>query len=197
LVVPGLFPPSQADQVWLWDPSGLEWTAYYQGTDGEFRLSDAWPGDLTPTNPPVLPGEGFFVLSSSISTETNNVPLMGEVVSVQTQEVDIVDGFQALGYPFSAKVNIQDAQFVESGATILPNALFPPSSADQIWIFDAEADTYVGYYLNTDGQWYAVEDYPGGSPVDVDLDLGQGFWYQAVSAFPGPWTTTNRYIDNL
>ena len=195
-VAPASFPPVYADQVWIYDSSALEWSTYYQETDGQFYDSDNWPVG-SPTNPPVMPGEGVLIQSSVGAVSTNVVPLMGEVVTVMTQKVDVVSGFQVLGYPFSSGTDIQDTSFADTGNR-LASPFLPPVLADIIWILD-DAGVYHNYYLNSDGFWYNVDDWTGvggETPVSgVNLDLGQGFWYQATGGFE--WSETNKYLNSL
>lgn len=192
---PFSLPPPFADVVSLFDPSVPEWKFYYQGTDNMFYDVDAWPAG-SPTNPPLAPGEGFLLQSSVGSTTTNTIALMGEVVSVATQTLAMVTGFQVCGYPFSSDIDIQNTSFASMpGATKLADPMLPPPLADVISVMDASGN-YVNYYLNTDGKWYDVSAWPAGTPVtDVVLRLGQGFWYNAIGSFS--WVETNKYINNL
>lgn len=195
-VPPASLPPVYADQVWIYDSSALEWTTYYQQTDGQFYNADDWPVG-TPTNPPVLPGKGLLIQSSVGSVASNNVPLMGQVVTVVTQEMDVVSGFQVLGYPFSSGIDIQDTTFADTGNR-LASPVFPPVLADIIWVLDDNGE-YKNYYLNSDGLWYDVDEWTGvggeTAVSGVTLDLGKGFWYQATGGFT--WSETNKYLNNL
>ena len=114
--------------------------------------------------------------------------LHGEAVDVATQAVEIVTGFQLVGYPFSADIDLQDMDFANDGAT----ANNKVGGGARVYIWDG--DGYGIYQLKTDLMWYATTNF-GGGPVDVTVPLGQGFWYEAKTSFT--WTETNRYLGNL
>jgi hypothetical protein len=190
---PVAMPPAFADELWMWDPSDLAWKTYYQGDDNNFYDANEWP-ILNAVNPAIQPGTGFFPQSSVLSTETNVIALMGEVVMVGTQQVGVAVGFQTLGYPFSSKIAVQDTSFKTLGNSIDP-AILPPPLADNIWIWDNATGTYLCYFLANDGKWYDSNQWPTLVEATFDLELGGGFWYQAVGSFT--WVETNKYLNNL
>ena len=161
-----------------------KWGNYWQQPDGVFYDT----ATFAPSNAPLVPGQMFFVLTPDASTTTNTLPLMGEVVTVVIQKIDIVPGLNGISYPFSSSVELQDTTFLADGGT----SAFFPGDADQIWVLPASG-SWKNYFLNADGSWYDSDTF---SPVtDTALDLGQGFWYEAKGAFT--WSETNKYLNNL
>lgn len=168
-----------ADNVYLWDATAQAYARYYMKPDGLFYLFGG-----SASNPPLRPGQGFWVGSGTTASLTNEICLMGEVVDVVTQQTRVVQGFQMLGYPFSCDIHVQDTAFATNGATANAKA----GGADNIYVWDGT--TYKRYYLKPDGKWYVF----GGSiatNVTDSLSMGKGFWYEARGTFN--WSETNKY----
>ena len=170
-----------ADKVYLWDTANAKWDQYFQKLNGNFYnvLSTS-----TPTNPVVDVGEGFFV-QSVVSTQ-RVMTMLGEVVPVATQSVDIVVGFQALGYPFSSDVMLGDMAFTNSGTKSNLQG-----GADKVYIY--ENGQYVQVFMKLNNLWYRTDN--TSVPTNVTIKIGQGFWYQAKN----PYTNEepSPYVDNL
>ena len=186
-----------ADRVIMYDTSdggGYQAYAMWDGDQQFYPCNniDEWNNSL-PTNPVIPEAAGFWVVAGSGTTGTNELALMGEVVSVQTQEIDIVEGYQLISYPFSSGIAIKDLDFENDGATANSHYL----AADRIVVW--EGDHYQQYALFTDNAWYAANDIDEwNNAVDETervLALGEGMWYIAQEEFP--WSETNKYLSNL
>jgi hypothetical protein len=181
--------PTSADRVYLWDTGSSTWKQYFQKANGSFYDANVPPW-TTPTNPPMVAGQGFFIQSPSSSTTTNTITFAGEVVDVATQLTSVVSGFQTLGYPFSSATGLADMTLRAQGT-----AGTVPSAADRVYVYDPVAG-YVQYWLkSTDRQWRKASEFPLGNPQNPAIALGQGFWYQAKNGFT--WAETNAYLNNL
>jgi hypothetical protein len=177
-----------ADQVIMWADGGYKGFAM---KDDQFYSLGDWVGG-TPTNPAVVPGQGFWLKSAGTQID---VVLTGQAVeSVNTSNL-VNEGFQFLAYPFSCKRNIQDTGFVASGAK--GGTTYGYGSADQIIFWTGSA--YNGYALKeSTGKWYALADYAAGPEADVEIDLSQGFWYKRVIGEGSfYWSEDNPYDENL
>jgi hypothetical protein len=188
----------KADKVYIWDTALGDsggFRVYAQKDDRQFYDVGAWGG--SPTNPPLTAGTGMFLQSGFAASETNEIVLMGEAVDVEEQQMDVVEGFQVMAYPFSSDINIQDTDFANDGARKGTATAF--KKADKLYEWDLNLGTEGGfnvYGLKDDDQWYDVGAW-GGAPVDVDIKVGAGFYYESFNTNGFVWSETNQYLDNL
>jgi hypothetical protein len=143
------------------------------------------------TNPPIVPGMGFWLKSSTTSTLPREITLIGQVVSVVTQSMNVVSGLQFLAYPFSCDINIQNTSFT-NGAN--KGSQFDYSTADQIVVWCATK--YQNYGLKSNGLWYACNNLTEwiGTPATTNIVMGQGFWYKKTKGIGYSWVETNKYL---
>lgn len=177
--------PGPADKVYLWDTGSSAWKQFFQKADGNF-YDAAVPPWTVPTNPAVAIGEGFFIQGGAATT--NTVTMLGEVIEAGTQSTDIVPGFQTLGFPFSSDFMLGDMAFTNAGTK---GAV--PGPADKVYVF--ENGQYVQLFMKTDNKWYRADNPPWTSPTNVNIRIGQGFWYEAQNAFTN--NESNPYSVNL
>jgi hypothetical protein len=181
------------DRIILYDALTQTYQTWAQWTNGNFYRANnlsQWQAVIfgnTPGNPEVPIGTGFWILSSA----TNIINFVGNVVMVDQQVVPISTGLALLGYPFSSAVSIADLGLVSSGATANNNY----GLADQISIYENGA--YRTYALRA-GKWYeanSLANWRQEIEADFELQPGQGFFYRAQSAFS--WTENNPYLMSL
>ena len=185
-----------ADRVVMFDTVAGQYQNYaiYDGDMEYYPCNNAaeWESS-SPIDPDIPEGAGFWIVSGT--TQTNEIALMGEVVTVATQEIDIVEGYQLVGYPFSSKIALKDMDFENDGATANGNYLL----ADRMVVWDV--DHYQAYGLYTDGAWYPCNDAAewenAVSETERVLELGEGMWYISQSASTWQWSETNQYLTNL
>lgn len=179
--------PTSGDRVYKFNPTTSQYSIYARkSSDGLYHDTANWSGAAT--NPAIASGEAFWVRSASTATNYD-VIVMGEVVSVLTQQTAIVTGFQLAGYPFSSDVALNETLIKDTGrkSTL-------PSNADRIYLWNGT--TYVIYGLWTNGLWYPTTAFGGANPPATNvITLGSGFWYNAKTNMT--WTETNKYAGNL
>jgi hypothetical protein len=191
---------SSADRVIVWDAGTDQYTTYaayddtgYGGSTIEWRDASDFYGSAV--NPVIPVGSAFWIQSSGSVTDTNLV-ITGDVVATASATNQIVTGFQMLSYPFSTDVDLNETM-LEQNAT--GDALF--SSADRVIAWNDVSQAYKTYALYDDTgyggstrEWRDAGDFynPAGA---ISVTLGQGFWYEAQSAFT--WVETNKYYGNL
>jgi len=180
------------DRVVRWDPDTDTYQTYAQYTDGNFYKANSqieFNGSPV-VNPQIPLGEGLWIISSDTASSTNTISFSGDVVSVETQTVDVVSDFQILSYPYSSDIPLNDTAFNDSGATKSDTY----SLCDKIAVW--ENPTYQSYGLAADGNWYKANDAVEWNTAPLatnDIALSQGIWYIASGGFS--WVETNRYMS--
>jgi hypothetical protein len=181
------------DRIILWNSSGQLYQAWAQWTDGVFYKANnltEWNAGIS-GDPEIPVGKGFFISSGNIS---NTLWLSGNVITVVTQNVTMAAGFQIVGNPFSCPVGIQvvGEQIFNCGAATDDSYL----DCDRIHIW--ENDHYQSYALWTDGIFYKANnlaEWNLGIPAIVNIELGQGYFYEARAPFT--WVSTNAYLSAI
>lgn len=192
---------SNADQVIFWDTVSKQYRSYALKTnDYQFHgcLNESeWNGPAT--NPPLTNGVGFWLLSPTGAASSISVTFMGEVVGTSTQQIAITNSLQLICYPFSAELNLVDADFKNDGASKGKNVNGGYAKADQIAVWTPVPGSYTTVALKTNDNWYYISSWTGGAPVtDMVFTLSRGFWYiHYTGGAPFVWSETNRYLDNL
>jgi len=193
--------PGDGDQVKFWDTAASKYKTYQVklGT-GEFYGTDDYVNDWilgSATNPVVVAGNAFWIIATA--TTNVDISLTGQAVEADPATVKIVEGPQFLSHPLSSMVNIQDLDMVNDGAVSGAN----PGDGDTIKFWDGTKYVSAGLKNTVPVKWYDSDDYVNGwilgSPLDIDIDLGVGFWYISENATPGgyDWTQANPYAANL
>jgi len=175
------------DRVYLYDSGTQTYQAWAQYSDGVFYKANTateWNAGIS-GNPEIPVGTGFFLSPGNAS---NTLIFAGDVVMDATNPVEIVEGYQILGFPYSAGEAIQDTTLFTDGAAAAANYL----SCDRIFTY---ADgVYQAYAIYTDGVWYKANDateWNQGVAATADIDLSKGFFYNAQTAMT--WNQTNIY----
>ena len=172
-----------ADQVFIWNTSKTMYDIYAMKSDNLFHDANNFGGPAT--NPPLRSGEGFWIRSAPAAPATRSIVLAGEAVPDDAVTNNIVPGFQMKAFPFSCDVSIQDLDFKNDGAT----AAAKVGNADKIYLWQSGAYAIFGL-KNTDLMWHDANNF-GGTAAVTNIQLGQGFWYEAKGTFA--WSETNRY----
>ena len=142
-----------------------------------------------------------WIQGSTLNTQ--KVVIAGDVVMAGAATNNVVQGLQLIANPFSEQVTL-------SNLTIHVNAEGHYNSAgqaDQIMVWNAASQSYQNlalYDLRTFGEqysyltgWKAVNGFgPTSAYVNVTLNPGQGFWFQAING-PFQWVEPNDYRDSL
>ena len=182
------------DVVILWDSVQSKYQAYAQWTDGVFyKANDAteWDAGLA-ANPEIPVGTAMWVVPSSAQSTNKTLTLAGEVVAVSTQKLNVVSGWQMIGYPLTCDVLMQNTGFAASGAAKDNSVAY----CDQIitWL----GDRYQTYALWTDSKWYKANDateWDNSILATNTVVLGEGFWYIAQNNLTV--TEVSPYYNNL
>jgi hypothetical protein len=183
-----------ADKIYLWDPSVPEYKIYAQDSDGTFYNVDDWGG--TPvTDKLMTAGTAFWLAAAGASGDTNEITIMGEVVDVVTQKVDMVEGLNLVSYGFSTDIRLPDTDLVNDGAALgTPKGEAGP--ADKVYIWNGSE--YEIYAPDETGTWWNVGSWQTGSPASNLIEIGEGFWFnRATGQGTMTWDETNVYLNNL
>ena len=183
---------SAADKVIMWN--GTSYDVYGISNDGLFHNAyDLTTWIAAAVNPTIGPGDAFW-LEDAVG-DGIDVALTGQAVEDPSPDIPIAAGLQFVCYPLSAKIDIQDTSF-SGTAGVGKGGAFDFSAADKIIMWNGAS--YDVYGLKDDNRWYDAFDLTTwiGLEVDVDLDLGVGFWYEhQLTGFT--WTENNPYLANL
>lgn len=187
---------AECDKVSIWNPSTVAYEIFARNpSDNQFHWATNFSGAAT--NPGIVAGEAFYIsspLAGVYAAGSNTIVLMGEVVDVVTQAIQIVPGYQMLAYGFSSDVNLQDLDFANDGALAHSKA----ANADQIRIWDPNTSSFLILALSSsDMKWHWATNFSGAAPTNINVDLGRGFWYWSQTNITWTWSETNRYINNL
>jgi hypothetical protein len=181
-----------ADKIYLWDASVPEYKIYAQDSDGTFYDVADWQGAPV-TDKLMTAGTAFWIRSADPEGQTNEITLMGEVVEVVTQAVDMVEGLNLVSYGFSTDIRLPDTDLVNDGA-----ALGTPKGgagvADKVYIWNGSE--YEIYAPDETGTWWNVDSWQTGSPASNLIEIGEGFWFRRGSGTM-TWDETNVYLNNL
>lgn len=182
-----------ADKIYIWDPSLPGYKIYGQDVDNEFY--DVINGGSAVTSEIMTAGTAFWMRSAASQGVTNQVTLMGEVVAAPTQIVDIVEGLQLISYGFSSDLTLQGSEFVNSGAN-LATVKGGAGAADKVYVWKPGVGFEI-YAPDETGTWYNLDEWKV-TPADVNIELGNGFWFlRRTGTGTFPWTETNKYLNNL
>lgn len=178
------------DRIYLFDPVSDVYNTFQRKTsDGLYHNTANFSGAAT--NPSLTSGQGFWLRSASSATTNYDVVVMGEVVGVMTQSMDLVPGYQLAGYPFSTDVPVNSTKL---GATGKTGPLL--GVGDRIYIWNGSS--YVTLGLWTNRMWYTSSAFGGANPPATNvIPMGGGFWYRSASNGVSTWSETNSYIGNL
>jgi hypothetical protein len=176
------------DQVYIWDGMGY----------GIYKLKDLgsgieWTDGVVATNPPVPTGEAFWIKSAPAQVSPLDIVITGQAVESSQVDVPIVPGFHNISYGFSSKIAVNDTTLISSGAAVSTGT--KGEKPDTLYLWDNVNGGYtICKVVQGNGYWEVIGG--DGSPVDVTLEIGDGFWYKsATNSFT--WAETNKYIGNL
>jgi len=182
------------DLVTLWDVAQATYQTYAQWTDGNFyKANDAteW-GDSILANPAIPVGTAMWVVPAGNQVVNKTLTFAGEVVAVATQKLNIVSGWQMIGYPLTCDIALQGTGLAASGAA--KNDVLGLCDLVTIWL----GNGYQTYALWTDNQWYKANDATewGNSVLATNVvKMGEGFWYVAQNNIT--WSEVSPYYNNL
>jgi hypothetical protein len=187
--------PASCDKIRIWNAASQQYVSMAQGPDGNFYyLTDSGAWDFGPgvaNNYVLNDGDGFWIVSGSGASSSRELAMVGDIISEPTNEVSIVAGYQILTFPFSCEMPIHDTSLVGSGAT----SSSTPGGADRIRVWNAGTQTYEGYGLAPDNQWYLLTSSGAWDPGYVVsthvFTPGEAFFYWAQTPFT--WEELNPY----
>lgn len=168
MTIDGLLGTSMPDGSVLYMFNGVSYNIY------SYYLGYGWYDDGgNPAGTNVInPGSGFWVQVSTNCTLT----LAGSVPSVASNTVSIAEGLQIVGFGYPVSVTAS-------------NSVLSPVDGDVIYKFGSGAYSLYTYYAGYG--WY--DD--GGNPANVNLETGEGFWYQRQAGGGAtPWVQVKPYV---
>lgn len=178
----------EGDKVFIWN--GTQYDIYFLKDSGggvewhDFNLD-------TPSNPPIESGQAMWIKSPAGSVGDNEITLTGQAVETSSDTLPIVAGLQLVSYPFSAEVAVSNTTFIASGSA--PDK-GKSGEGDKIFIWDPVGKDYT-ILLHADGNGFWAADSSPNTPSDAKINLGEGFWFRAISGFN--WQENNPYLSNL
>ena len=168
------------DKVYLWNGVGY---------DTFWLDAGVWVNTGGPTNPPIETGDAFWIKAPTAAVLPLDVTITGQAVESVEVLTPLFSGFQLLGYPLSSKIAVNDTDFINDGASQFESKV---SISDKIYVWNNEGGGYTILSSNAgDDFWHTGDD----NPADVDIKLGDAFWYKAQSGYT--WGETNAYLGNL
>jgi len=175
-----------ADKIIIWN--GLGYTSYglYQPVAGDpyWMASGAgWTisAFASPANVELPRGQAVWLTTGTGGAATNAL-VSGDVYLDETFDVNLNSTFSLLSFPYSATVALTN--LVISNATSAGTGGW--DNADKIIIWNGSGYTSYGLYQPAAGDTYWMASGAGwvisafASPADIEINLGKGFWYQAV-----------------
>jgi hypothetical protein len=182
-----------ADRISIFDPAQTRYQTYAMYIDGVFykcNNGSEWNSNIV-ANATIIPnGSAFWIVRAGGAATTNDITIMGQVVSVVTQQVGIVSGYQLVSYPFSS------GTFITNLNTTAMTKANNYVNADRIVTW--ETDHYQTYGLYTDGKWYKCNsgtEWNNSILATRALDIAEGIWFIGKANFT--WSETNKYLGNL
>jgi hypothetical protein len=160
---------SLGTKIYLWTGSGYAISTYSSVFDyGTYTYVDQWD----PNTLDLSSGNGFWIETVGAETAIKS----GEVNLSDSVTNSIVVGFQLLSNPYPVYQTVAAMGF-------------SPTRCDKVYAF-----TGTGYAIST---YSSVFDYGTYTYVDkwdpdtLTIDVGEGFWYEAVSA--QTWVATRPF----
>ena len=165
----------------------LKWSAYDQAYLQFWKdTSGTWyqvPETVETTNT-LSPGEAFWIVNRR--NYTQDVFLAGRVVLQSTGAVEFAEAMNIFSYPFTSKIQLNDANMAVNGALSGADAL----SSDVI------TET-VGnqYFWLTNASPSSLWLDENNVLANEDLLMGRGYWYDRATSNSYMWTETRPYAD--
>jgi len=185
------------DKIIMFNPSTYLYQTYAQKTGVFYKANDVteWNLKTVASDTRIPVGTAFwFVPGYGATNKTFN--LMGQVVTVATQKIDLVNNWQLLSSPFTCDFALSNSAFFANGASRAKNLTL----CDKVITYDGT--NYQTYALFTNGLWYYANNVTewntsrsNGVVSSNVFQLGEGFWYIAISNMV--WSETNKYLQNL
>ena len=212
------FSKDEADRVYIWDAVNSKYEAAFLNDDawgttnpdtsGEIAFKWCYFDDAISFYPLPCSGASKYELESgeSLYVKVANeveVVLSGNVPTVSTTKVTIVEGFNMVANPYPVDTALKDIISVSDGAY----ANFSKDAADRIYVWDN--GKYDSYFLNDDAwgatnpdtleeiafKWCYFDDvvsfYP--LPASKMISAGTGFYYSRGSHGLMEWETVRPY----
>ena len=169
-----------ADQIWLWDTDANDWVKYYYRKVGT-QAAVGWckAGETTVTTDTIGAGETFFFRRGGGGAATT-LMLSGAVKEFTAQAVydaPSAGNYKFIGYPWPVALPIAGFEKFQGAPKGGAAAI---TTADQIWLWDTEANDWVKYYYRKVGTQTAVGWCKAGeTTVTTDsIPAGVGFFFR-------------------
>ena len=167
-----------ADQIWLWDTENNDWIKYYYRAFGTTVTGWCKSGTTTVTTDTIGIGETFFFRRGGGGSATT-LTLSGQVKEFAAEPqyaAPAAGNYKFIGYPWPVELPIagfEKFQGAPKGGAALGAA------ADQIWLWDTDANDWVKYYYRAFGATVTGWCKSGTTTVTTDkIPAGQGFFFR-------------------
>ena len=176
---------SAADQIWRWNTASAAWTKYYLFTSERQGILNQWrkDGEEIETTDKIPCGETFFFMRSGAASEATSLTLAGGVKDLSSSISFSVTGGQLafVANPWPKAIAIKDFCQYSDGAW-QGGAM---AAADQIWLWDTEANTWTKYFLFTSERAGILNQWrKDGEEVETtdEIPVGKGIFFQRSGA---------------
>ncbi len=184
------YSPTTADNLIFYDEDSQTYRILYLlgeigDPDYDFKWIDTSTGEVADFD--LIPGKGFWFRNRK--DEDQMVLFLGEAVRDDEADVEIVNGYQIVAYPFSSSIAVNDTSLKNDA--VAGNSM---NTSDNIVFYDGENFKYM--YLvgdvgdpQLDFKWIDSSSLQPATNVFVP---GQAFWYRhRGEGFT--WTETKPY----
>lgn len=159
--------------AFIWDEGGQAFMSEDYVPAGK-GLPPTWQPDTAV----IEPGVGFFIEAANLGGPTYEVFMLGEVPSVETNDLTTVPGFTMLGYPYPAT---EDWTNTALAAAATQN--------DELFLWDQGSQAYTTDSFVPAGKGLP----PTWSNPARTIDPGVGFFYDSAAGGPVVATETKPY----
>ena len=175
-----------ADTISFWDAGAQSYQRVYRSVFN----GNEWADSSNPfgvTTQELFIGRAFWVRSNNGAAD-QVLNMSGEIVTDNTVTQQVIAGLNLLSYPYNAEVSMTNTTL---SASMTPGSNLGDSDTISIW--DVDTQSYIRYYRSVfaGNQWAASSD--PFTPVDLKIQMGQGFWLNRQAAGAFTWTETKPY----
>jgi len=181
---------NDSDQVLKWDAQAQAYETYWQDLLGIWKKDP----ELLETTNTLRPGEGFWIVTQD-GNGTQTVYFVGDVILAPTNAVtllgDTSDALNLFSLPFSSKLGLNATDLANDGAA----GAAAQTNADEVT--DTILDEQFFLFDNGDTNHPAYRKWVDANTniANVELLIGQGYWYNRRVTNALSWTEARPYAD--
>ena len=180
--------PTFADRLAVWNNMNQTYDFYFQKTDNNFYVIDAFPF-TNMVDPEIDAGTVIWVISPFTAFQERDLTFMGEVNAADSIDIQVAanPALTQIAANFATPMVLDGPTWVAAGAT----SGFIPTLADRIFTWDQDQGAYRAYYLRNNNLWTPINDPFNNTPPPAYIELGAGAWIIR------PLVSTNEYTVTI